>query len=255
MLIWKILLGILGVATLYILFLVVCSLFVNPNKEYETHSAFYRHLLNTVTAIGLKIMRVRVHATGIEKIPVGTRRILFVGNHQSNFDPIVTWHILKPWQIAFISKADNFKIPIFGRFIRKCCFMAIDRENPRNALKTVNKAAGLLTKGEVSVGVYPEGTRSKSGELLPFHNGVFKIAQKANAPIVVLSVIGTRDIHKNYPLHHTDVYLDVLEVIPPDAVAHTKRDALGNRIRNLLEQRLRKADGSHERPGGALATK
>ena len=175
------LLGILfGLFLLYALFLLVCSLFINPKKEYENHSRFYRALLNGATAFAMKIMRIRILSNGFEKVPHDTKNLLFVSNHRSNFDPIITWHIFKKWQPAFVSKASNFKIPIFGRFIRKCCFMAIDRENPRNALKTILKAAELLKKGKVSIGIYPEGTRSKECKLLPFHNGVFKIAQKAN---------------------------------------------------------------------------
>ena len=236
------LLGILfGLFLLYALFLTVCSLFVNPKKEYEEHSSFYRALLNGATAFAMKIMRIRIHTNGLEKVPQGTKNLLFVSNHRSNFDPIITWHIFKKWQPAFVSKASNFKIPIFGRFIRKCCFMAIDRENPRNALKTILKAAELLKKGEVSIGIYPEGTRSKECKLLPFHNGVFKIAQKANADIVVLAVSGTEQIHKNYPFHHTDAYLDVLEVIPAETVRATKTDAIGERIKTELENHLSKA--------------
>lgn len=236
------LLGILfGLFLLYALFLLVCSLFVNPKKEYENHSRFYRALLNGATAFAMKIMRTRIHTNGLEKVPHDTKNLLFVSNHRSNFDPIITWHIFKKWQPAFVSKAANFKIPIFGRFIRKCCFMAIDRENPRNALKTIFKAAEFLKKGEVSIGIYPEGTRSKECKLLPFHNGVFKTAQKANADIVVLAVSGTEQIHKNYPFHHTDVYLDVLEVIPAETVKATKTDALGARIRTDLENHLLKA--------------
>lgn len=225
---------------IYILFLGICSLYVSSKKEYEDHSRFYRALLNGATALAMKIMRIRIHTTGIEKVPQDTRNLLFVSNHRSNFDPIITWHIFKKWQIAFVSKASNFEIPIFGRFIRKCCFMAIDRENPRNALKTIHKAAGLLQKGEVSIGVYPEGTRSKSCELLPFHNGVFKIAQKANAPIVVLAISGTEQIYRNYPFHHTDVYLDVIEVIHSDTVKDSKTDALGEHIRESMERQLTK---------------
>ena len=236
------LLGILfGLFLLYALFLTVCSLFINPKKEYENHSRFYRALLNGATAFAMKIMRIRIHTNGLEKVPHDTKNLLFVSNHRSNFDPIITWHIFKKWQPAFVSKASNFKIPIFGRFIRKCCFMAIDRENPRNALKTILKAAELLKKGKVSIGIYPEGTRSKECKLLPFHNGVFKIAQKANADIVVLAVSGTEQIHKNYPFRHTDVYLDVLEVIPAETVRATKTDAIGERIKTELENHLSKA--------------
>ena len=236
------LLGILfGLFLLYALFLLVCSLFVNPKKEYENHSRFYRALLNGATAFAMKIMRIRIHTSGMAKVPENTKNLLFVSNHRSNFDPIITWHIFKKWQPAFVSKASNFKIPIFGRFIRKCCFMAIDRENPRNALKTILKAAELLKKGEVSIGIYPEGTRSKNCELLPFHNGVFKIAQKANGNIVVLAVSGTEKIHKNFPLYHTDVHLDILEVLSADTVKNSKTDMLGERIREELENHLSKA--------------
>ena len=236
------LLGILfGLFLLYALFLLVCSLFVNPKKEYEEHSSFYRALLNGATAVAIKLMRIRIHTSGMEKVPENTKKLLFVSNHRSNFDPIITWHIFKKWQPAFVSKASNFKIPIFGQFIRKCCFMAIDRENPRNALKTILKAAELLKKGEVSIGIYPEGTRSKNCELLPFHNGVFKIAQKANGNIVVLAVSGTEKIHKNFPLYHTDVHLDILEVLSADTVKNSKTDMLGERIREELENHLSKA--------------
>jgi len=222
----------------FILFLVLCSLMVNPQKEYEHHSRFYRALLNGVTWLGLKIMRIKVHVTGLEMIPKGTTKLLFVSNHRSNFDPIVTWHVLKAWKPAFVSKQENFHIPIFGRIIRKCCFMAIDRENPRNAIKTIDKAARLLEKEEVSIGIYPEGTRSKSGVLLPFHNGVFKIAKKAKVPIVVMTVEGTEQIFKNYPFHRSDVYLDILEILPERDVTNRRTDESGEYIRNLMEWRL-----------------
>jgi len=238
MIILYILGGLVAVVLLYILFLFVCSLFICPRKEYENHSKFYRGLLNGATAIAMKVMRIRIHVSGIEKIPTDTKNLLFVSNHRSNFDPIITWHILKPWTPAFVSKASNFKIPIFGRFIRKCCFMAIDRENPRKAIKTIHKAAELLKKGEVSIGIYPEGTRSKACELLTFHNGVFKIAQKSDADIVVLTIAGAEKIHKKYPFHHTDVELNVLEVIPSQTVKYTKTEPLGERIRSMMEDDL-----------------
>lgn len=243
----KIILCLLGAAAsvflVYILFLAICSLLINPQKEYDTNSRFYRWLLNSATAAVIKLLRIRVHISGQEKLPPG-ENILFVGNHISCFDPILSWYAFRQWEIAFVSKPENFKIPFFGRIIRKCCFMPIDRESPRNAIVTINRAAKLLKKQEVSIGIYPEGTRSKSGELLPFHNGVFKIAQKANAPIAVLSVNGTEHIAKNIPFRKTDVYLDVLEVIPMDEVIATKTENLGQRIREELEQnrKLRKRE-------------
>lgn len=243
MIVLKLLGVVVSLVLLYVLFLIACSLFVNPKKEYDTHSNFYRTLLNGATAIAIKIMRIRLHVTGLDKIPIDTKKLLFVSNHRSNFDPILTWHILKRWTPAFVSKASNFKIPVFGRFIRKCCFMAIDRDNPRNAIKTINKAAELLKKGEVSIGIYPEGTRSKNCELLPFHNGVFKIAQKADADIVALTVSGTEKIHKRYPFKHTDVYIDVLDVISAKNGKEMKTEILGAKIKEEFNHHLSNNEG------------
>ncbi len=234
-----ILLGILAILLLYIYFLAICSLFVSPKKEYEKNSRFYRALLYSASAVVLKLLRIKVHTGGIEKIPED-QRLLFVGNHRSNFDPIIQWHVLKQWDIAFISKGENFKIPFFGRIIRKCCFMEIDRENPLKALRTINRAAELLKSGEVSVGVYPEGTRSKTCELLPFHDGVFRIAKKAGTPIVVMSIKGTEQIHKNVLRRRSDVYLDILQVIPESRVESESSNIIGAEIRDMLLDSLEK---------------
>ena len=197
--------------------------------------------MDSATAAAMKLLRIRVHVSGIEKIPKDTK-VLFVSNHRSNFDPIITWYILKKWKIAFVSKPSNFKIPFFGRIIRKCCFMPIDRENPRNAIVTINKAAKLLKKQEVSIGIYPEGTRSKNGQLLPFHNGVFKIAQKAEAAIVVLCVTGTEKISKRTPFRRTDVYLDVLEVFSAQGIKETRTEMISTAVRRLMEINTEKRD-------------
>ena len=232
-----ILLGILAVILLYLCFLAICSLCVDEKKEYMKNSRFYRILLYSASYIALKVLRIRVHISGLEKIPK-EQRLLFVGNHRSNFDPIIQWMVLKQWDVAFISKEENFNILIFGRIIRKCCFLAIDREHPRKALETLNKASELIKTGEVSIGVYPEGTRSKSGGLLPFHDGVFRIAQKADVPIAVMSMRDTEQIHKNIFRRHSDVYLDIVQVIPADDVKNGTTHTLSNEIRELLIRSL-----------------
>ena len=231
----------LALPFLYLLFLGVCCIFVDPKKQYDKNSPFYRFLLDSATAAAMKLLRIRVHISGIEKIPKDTK-VLFVSNHRSNFDPIVTWYALKRWTIAFVSKPSNFNIPFFGRIIRKCCFMPIDREDPRNAIVTINKAAKLLKQQEVSIGIYPEGTRSKTCELLPFHNGVFKIAQKAQAPIAVLCVTGTENISNRTPFRRTDVYLDVLEVFSGANIQETKTEMIGTAVRRLMEINTEKRD-------------
>ena len=241
MIILYILGALLAVLILYFLFLGVCALLVSPDKTYEKNSPFYRFLLESATTVAIKLLRIRVHISGIEKIPKD-EKVLFVCNHRSNYDPLITWCALNKWKIAFVSKPENFKVPFFGRIIRKCCFLPIDRENPRKAIVTINKAAKLLKKQEVSVGIYPEGTRSKNCRLLPFHNGVFKIAQKAEVPIVVLSITGTEKISKRTPFQHTDVYLDVLEVFPSENIKELKTEMIGMMVRHLIMTNTEKRD-------------
>lgn len=230
-----------AVVLLYTVLVIVCAVFVNPNRIYDKPSRLYQWILYSASWIALKITRVHIHITGVEKLPK-EQKILFVGNHISNFDPIVTWSAFPKWNIAFVSKPENFKIPLFGRIIRKCCFLPIDRDNPRKALSTINSAAKLLHNREVSVGVYPEGTRGKYGELLPFHDGVFKIAKKAETPIAVIAVSGTDHIAKNFPWHKTDVYLDVLDVIPTENVQNSSTHLLGTVAACLLRKNIEKRE-------------
>lgn len=237
MIVVYILLGILGVLLLPWIFYGICALFVNPKKEYKKDSRFYRFLLNVATAIGLKLVRIKVKVNGLDKVPVGVR-ILLVSNHRSKFDPIISWYVFRKWKPAYISKEANFHVFIFGRIIRKCCFMVIDRVNPLHAMETVNNAADLLMRKEVSVGVYPEGTRSKNGEILPFHNGMFKIAQKAQAPVVVMTIDGTENIHVNFPKRSTTININVLKVIPYEEIAEKRTSEVGDEVKEMMEQSL-----------------
>lgn len=238
--IFKIIIWAVAAVLLLVPVLAISALFVNPKKEYTKNSKYYCFLLDTSTAIVMKMLRIKVKVTGEEKLPENTR-FLIVSNHRSNFDPIVTWYAFKAHKLAFVSKPENFKVPMYGRIIRKCCFLPIDRSDARKAMGTVNSAAELLKSGEVSVGIYPEGTRNTAEELLPFHNGVFKIAKKAKAPIVVMSVTGTDQIRKNWYKRGSEVKLNILGVIPAEELTEMKTAQIGEITRELITDDLLKA--------------
>lgn len=236
--------GVIALFILYILFLLICTFAVNPKKEYNTFSRFYHIVLKSVVFFLIRFTRIKVHVTGFEKVPKD-QKVLFVSNHRSNFDPIVMWYIFNDWKLGLVSKASNFGIPIVGRMVRRICFLSIDRENPRNAIVTINKAAEYIRTGEASIGIYPEGTRSKECVLLPFHNGVFKIAQKADCPIVVLSTVGTEKVHKQSPFRRSHICLDVLDVIPADEVKSSKTDVIGAKVLQLLKENIEMRENNH----------
>lgn len=236
----KIIIWVVAAVLLLVPVLAVSALFVNPKKEYTKNSKYYRFLLDASTVIVMKMLRIKVKVTGEEKLPENTR-FLIVSNHRSNFDPIVTWYAFKAHKLAFVSKPENFKVPMYGRIIRKCCFLPIDRSDARKAMGTVNSAAELLKSGEVSVGIYPEGTRNTAEELLPFHNGVFKIAKKAKAPIVVMSVTGTDQIRKNWYKRGSEVKLKILGAIPAEELVEMKTTQIGEITRELITDDLLRA--------------
>lgn len=88
------------------------------------------------------------------------------------------------------------------------------------------------------MGVYPEGTRSKGGVLLPFHTGVFKIAKRAGAPIAVIALDGSEKIHKNYPFRRSYVRFRVAAVLNADTVAHANDRELGVKVEEILRSAL-----------------
>ncbi len=232
-----IIIAIVGLFIIYLLVLNISAFLVNPHKIYEDDSKYYRFLFNLSTFFTIKIMRIRLHVSGLEKVPKEGRFVL-VGNHVSNYDPILTEYVLKDRQLAFISKEANMHIPAFGRIIRRMCFLSIDREHPSIAAQTIYKAADMIKQDKVSFAVYPEGTRSKSGELLSFHNAVFKVPKTADVPIIVMSIKGTNSIFKDFIWKRTDVYLDFLEVLDKEYVQANRTHAIGERVEKILREKL-----------------
>lgn len=228
----------LPIVLVMFVFLLICSLFVDPKKQYDRDSRFYRALLDGSTTFILWSLGIRYNIIGEENFPE-SGNFLFISNHRSNYDPIVQWTVFKRFKISFISKKANFKIPMYGRIIHRCCFMPIDRENPRKAMETVNRAANLLSLGENSVGVYPEGKRSKNCRLLPFHAGVLKAAQKSEKPIVVATIEGTESVFRNIKrLRKSVVTIKILETIDAGRVKSTKTALLSEYCAELMKKEL-----------------
>ncbi len=228
----------LMLSAVYFLFLFIVSLFVDLSKPVERPSKFYRFLHTQTAEFILKFLNVEIKTKGLENLE-GLDAFLLVANHCSNFDPFIAIACLKKYDIAYICKPEIFKIPIVGKISHKCFFLPIDRENVRNAVKTIEKASDILKTQKLCVGIYPEGTRSKSGELLPFRNGAFKIAQKAGVPIVAVQTTGTENIAKNLPFKKSVVEFNVLEVISKERAASMKSAEIGEEIRNkMLEAKI-----------------
>lgn len=242
MVVLYILAGIFGVIFADIVFLAILALFAG-RERYGKYNKFYAAVYKFHCRIAIFFSNVKITVKGREKLDGINGKFLLVGNHRSNYDPFVTFLALKK-DIAFISKPENFKVPIFGRIVRRCCYLSIDRTNPKNAVKTLNYAAELISGGAASVGVYPEGTRSKGKEMLAFHDGVFKIAQKAACPIAVAAVSGTERIHKRAPFLRTKVTVEIADVIYPENFAGLSSHDISAVVKDTIKAATEKNDAA-----------
>jgi len=149
----------------------------------------------TVSAarFGMWAAGVRIDVRGLERLDE-RQNYLFMPNHSSNVDPPVVVAALRR-DVRMMGKASLFRIPIFGWVIRLAGFVPVIREDRDAAIESGNQAAKLLRQG-LDFAIFPEGTRSRDGNLLPLKKGPFFIAQAGGVPVVPVRVRGTREVMK-----------------------------------------------------------
>lgn len=224
----------ISLTVLYFVVLFFISLTIDKNKEYEELNPFYQFLFNITLEFIINLSLVKLTVEGLEKI-TSNQKFFLVTNHKSNFDPMIECMVLKKYNLIQISKPENFKIPICGPFMKRCCYLSINREDNREAVKTILNAAKKIKEGTFSVGIAPEGTRNKEGVgLLPFKAGSFKIGYKAEAPLVICTIKNTEKIHKNVPFKRTHVIMHIVDVIPYENYKDLSTQALSDEVRNKM---------------------
>lgn len=128
-----------------------------------------------------------VSVSGEENLPNGPA--VFVGNHQGNFDvPIMLGMVGEPR--GLLAKAELLKLPMIRSWMRYLHCIFVDRKDPRQAVKSLLDGAALLKEG-YSMTIFPEGTRSRGGEMHEFKGGAFRIATKAGVPVVPVTIDGS----------------------------------------------------------------
>lgn len=135
--------------------------------------------------------RVKLHIEGLENIDKESIYV-FASNHSSQFDILVLLSII-PVKFGWIAKKQLFKVPFLGWLMKANGYISIDRENPRKALQSMKDAAEKISSGD-RIAIFPEGTRSKDGELLPFKKGLFHICVRTGVPIVPIYMKGTSNV-------------------------------------------------------------
>ena len=228
----------LGFIIIHIGLLVLSFVVINPKSSRDKGAKFYRFIFNWSLPLIVWLAKVKIRVTGMDpdEIP-NDERMLFVCNHQFDLDPVILMSVFPHHNIGFIGKKDIIKkLPLIAKAMHKLYGLFIDRENDREAAKTIIEAIRILKEQKASIGLFPEGYTSKNCELLPFRNGAFKIALKTKAPIVVCTLNNTRKLPKNIGRRKTIIDLNIIDVIYPNEYEGMNTTELGDMIYEKMEK-------------------
>lgn len=164
----------------------------NPDVKSRSSLAIVNWAFRNV----IRLAGVKVIAKGEERIPKDTA-VLYVGNHRSYFDVILTY-VRVPRPTGYIAKKEMEKAPLLSNWMRNLHCLFLDRDDVKQGLKIILTAVEKVKSG-ISITIFPEGTRNRQPDcLLPFHNGSFKIAEKGDVPIVPMSIVNTGAIWEDH---------------------------------------------------------
>ncbi|HXQ27814.1 MAG TPA: lysophospholipid acyltransferase family protein [Gemmatimonadales bacterium] len=188
----------------------------------------------------LRVAGTPVEATGLERVPEGP--VVYASNHTSMFD---IWALAAtlPGSTRFVAKQELRRVPLVGRAMVGAGHIFIDRTNRARAFDAYRQA-GATIRGGISAIVFPEGTRSRTGDLLPFKNAPFALAIAAQVPIVPVYVADTHRIlpKGSFRLRPMPIRLTVGEPIPTAGLEPDDREALRDRVREAIEQLKARVD-------------
>jgi 1-acyl-sn-glycerol-3-phosphate acyltransferase len=193
--------------------------------------------------IGLAIAGIKYTLVSAQPLPVD-RPAVYCANHQSNIDPPLLFAVLHP-QIRIMYKAEINAIPILALGFRVGGFLPVDRRNKEAALRSIAKGAESIRAGH-SFLIFPEGTRSRTDDLLPFKKGGFIMAIKAQAPVVPVAIRGGREAMRkgSRVIHPVTITVRVGAPIETAGLTVDDRDELIVTTRAAMESLLREAAAS-----------
>ncbi len=180
---------------------------------------------------------VKVTINGYEKIP-DDKPVLYVGNHNSYYDIVIGYTIVKGLT-GFIAKKEMQKIPLLNVWMRLVNCLFLDRENIREGIKTIRKATDRINSG-ISIFIFPEGTRSKNGKMLPFKEGSLKMADKTGCPVIPVAFQHTADIFENHIpfIRKTNVTINIGDPIYTRELSKEDRKFLGSYTQQKISELL-----------------
>lgn len=208
------------------------------NKKSEDYQCL--RMVQTAFRLMLKVAGTKITVIGEENIP--DEAVLFIGNHRSYFDILLTYSRCKRLT-GYVAKKEMLRYPLLRTWMKRLYCLFLDRDNPKEGLKTILQAIDYVKHG-VSICIFPEGTRNKGEELslLPFHAGSFKIAEKTGCPIIPISMNNTLSIFvKQFPrIRKTHVIIEYGKPIYPNELDKETRKHISNHCMQIIQETINK---------------
>ncbi len=183
---------------------------------------------------------VKLTVIGEENVPKDTA-VLYIGNHRSYFDVVMTYARC-PGLTGYVAKKEMLKIPLLSRWMKILHCLFLDRSDIKQGLKTILTAIDLVKNG-VSITIFPEGTRNSGPselELLPFHEGSFKIATKTGCPIIPMSITNSSSIFEDHIpwIRGSRVTIEYGKPIYPGELSREEQKFIGKYVRDVIQETL-----------------
>ncbi len=204
--------------------------------KVEEHDRIVRTMVNNWALRLMKLAGASMEVTGKENIPEGP--VVFAANHQGYADiPLLLTQLDKPNPL--IAKKELEKVPLLRDWMTELNCIFIDRDNARQAMDSLKKANELLSEG-YSVCIFPEGTRSKGGEIKDFKGGTIRLATRAKVPIVPCCIEGTYNMleaNKGFKITPAKLQLHILPAIETADLSREEIKALDERLRSVIKEK------------------
>lgn len=240
---WAVPVAILGffIAFVLVQFITFWFMIVGTNTKAKPGRGewFFRFLLKHSLPTIINVVRVHIRASGLEKLSETNRKFFLVCNHQHDFDPAVLFYCFPDAKLSFVGKKEiEGNMKLITKIMHRLRCLYIDRENDREAAKTIITAIKMLKEGSSSIALFPEGYCSDDDEILPLRNGSLKVALKSKAPVAVCVINNTKQIKKRMFKKTTTVDFRLIEVLEPEFYENMTTTELGDYIHEKMVTNL-----------------
>ena len=209
---------------------------LNPDLKNRSSLAIVNWAFRVITFFA----GTKVTVIGEENVPTD-RAVLYIPNHRSYFDIILTY-VRVPRPTGYIAKKEMERIPSLSQWMRNLHCLFLDRENIKEGLKTILTAIEKIKSG-ISICIFPEGTRNtESDELLPFHDGSFKIAEKSGCPIIPVTINNSAAVFEDHLpwIRKAHVIIEYGSPIEVSQLSKEEKRNLSQTVRTIISETYKK---------------